>query len=144
MASSSAYSGEGSMISDINVTPLVDVVLVLLIVLMITMPTIVAADLLNERELNVNLPEASAAKPLTSKPQELVVNVDRSGTYTVHQARQSPQSLLQLLEQEHADNPGRATVIIRADRQCEWQAVMAVMDLCNQAKIRDYRVSAIQ
>ena len=42
---------EGATISEINVTPLVDVVLVLLIVFMVTMPTIVAIDAVIEREL---------------------------------------------------------------------------------------------
>jgi len=140
----SAYSGEGAMISDINVTPLVDVVLVLLIVMMITMPTIITTDILNERQMDVQLPQASEAKPLISKPKELVVNVDRNGNYIAKQEPRSPQALLDLLRQEQSNNPGRASVIIRADKQCAWQAVMSVMDMCNKAGIRDYHVSAIQ
>ena len=141
--SGSAYSGEGAMISDINVTPLVDVVLVLLIVMMITMPTIITTDILNERQMDVQLPTASEAKPLISKPKELVVNVDRNGVYTAKQEQRSAQALLDVLRQEQANNPGRASVIIRADKQCPWQAVMSVMDMCNKAGIRDYNVSAI-
>jgi biopolymer transport protein ExbD len=145
-ASSSVYSGEAdeTLITDINVTPLVDVVLVLLIVLMITMPAIISMDILNERELNVALPEAIAAKPLISKPQELIVNVDREGKYTVHQTAQTAQDLFQLFEQANTDNPGRASVIIRADKFCHWQAVVTVMDLCNKAQIHDYRVSTMK
>ena len=59
--SSFADEDDGSSISEINVTPLVDVVLVLLIVFMITMPTIVAIDALNEREIALLLPAASEA-----------------------------------------------------------------------------------
>jgi biopolymer transport protein ExbD len=141
--SGSTYSDEGedALISDINVTPLVDIVLVLLIVFMITMPTIVKMDALKERELNVVLPQASEAMPLIAKPKEVFVNVDADGQYTVKQKKQTEQDLLKLLEQAQADNPGRATVVIRADKRCRWQFVVNVMNLCNKARIRDYRVS---
>ncbi len=129
------------MITDINVTPLVDVVLVLLIVFMITVPTMVALDALKERELKVLLPQASEAKPLVAKPKELIVNVDAEGHFIVQQAKLTEPDLLRVLEQAHVDNPGRASVIIRADKNCRWQRVASVMNLCNKAKIRDYRVS---
>jgi biopolymer transport protein ExbD len=139
-----ADEGEDALISEINVTPLVDVVLVLLIVFMITMPTIVKMDSMKERELDVVLPQASEAMPLIARPKELFVNVDVDGHYAVKQAQQSEQELLRLLEQAEADNPGRATVVIRADKRCRWQFVVTVMNLCNQAKIRDYRVSTAE
>ena len=142
-ASTSSYSDEGddAIITDINVTPLVDVVLVLLIVFMITVPTMVALDALKERELKVLLPQASEAKPLIAKPKELIVNVDAEGHYIVQQAKLTEPDLLRVLEQAHTDNPGRASVVIRADKNCRWQRVATVMNLCNKAKIRDYRVS---
>ena len=144
--SGSSYADEGDdpLITDINVTPLVDIVLVLLIVFMITMPTIVKMDAMKERELNVVLPQASEAMPLIAKPKETFVNVDVDGNYTVKQKRQSEQDLLKVLEQAQADNPGRATVVIRADKRCPWQFVVNVMNLCNKAKIRDYRVSTAE
>ena len=143
-ASVSAGDGDDSSISDINVTPLVDVVLVLLIVFMITMPTIVKSDLLNERQLSVVLPEAGAAKPLISTPKELFVNIDADGVWSVRQVTQTPTTLLSVLQQEQANNPGRAAVVIRADKFCRWQFIVPVMDLCNQAGITDYRVSTVE
>jgi biopolymer transport protein ExbD len=139
-ASTSAYADEGdeAMITDINVTPLVDVVLVLLIVFMITVPTIVALDALKERELNVQLPQASEAKPLIAKPKGIVVNIDVEGNYTVSGRRVSDAELFQLLQQAETDNPGRTSVIIRADRNSRWQRVGTAMNMCNRAHIRDY------
>ncbi len=141
--STSSYADEGddAMITDINVTPLVDVVLVLLIVFMITVPTMVALDALKERELKVLLPQASEAKPLIAKPKELVVNIDAEGHFIVQTARMTEPDLLRVLEQAHVDNPGRASVIIRGDKNCRWQRIATVMNLCNKAQIRDYRVS---
>jgi biopolymer transport protein ExbD len=142
-ASGSAYVDEGDdpLITDINVTPLVDVVLVLLIVFMITVPAMVVLDAMKEREMKVLLPQASEAKPLIAKPKDLYVNVDADGQYTVHEAKRSEQEVLQILSQAQVDNPGRTTVRIRADRRCHWQSVATVMSLCNKAGIHDYRPS---
>ena len=82
--------------------------------------------------------------PLIAKPKEVFVNVDADGHYTVRQKNQTEQDLLKMLEQAHADNPSRATVVIRADKRCRWQFVVNVMNLCNKAKIRDYRVSTAE
>jgi biopolymer transport protein ExbD len=94
-----------------------------------------------ERELDVVLPQASEAMPLTAKPKELFVNVDREGRYVVNGQLLNEAALLATLEQAAASNPGRQTVIIRADKRCVWQYVVTVMNLCNKARIRDYRVT---
>ncbi|HEX3657619.1 MAG TPA: biopolymer transporter ExbD [Pirellulales bacterium] len=144
-ASASTYSDDDdALIADINVTPLVDVVLVLLIVFMITMPTIVRQDVFKERELEVVLPQASEAMPLTAIPREVFVNIDNAGRYTVKGVPKNEQELLKSLEQAAADNPAKAIVVIRADKRCPWQFVVNVMNLCNKAKIRNYRVSTAE
>ena len=120
----------------INFTPLIDCVFLLLIFFL------VGSKLEEEeRELPIVLPQASEAKPLTSKPKELFVNVDRAGKYIVQATECSPARLEQILKQASANNPGRQSVIIRADERCEWKHVVLVMDLCNKAHIRDYRVT---
>lgn len=120
----------------INVTPLIDCIFMLLLFLL------VAANFeAEEREMHVVLPQASQAKPLTSKPKELFVSVSRQGEYMVQGKFQSATELDQILRQASANNPGRQSVIIRADERCEWKHVVLVMDLCNKAQIRDYRVT---
>jgi biopolymer transport protein ExbD len=145
-SASSGYSDDDqdSPIADINVTPLVDIVLVLLIVFMITMPAIVSIDLLNERELNIALPRASEARPITSRIEEVVVNVEATGRYVVRGARKSDTGLYNLFRQAAADNPGHVAVVIRADRNCPWNYVINVMNLCNRAQIREYTVTALE
>jgi biopolymer transport protein ExbD len=144
-ASASTYSDDDdALIADINVTPLVDVVLVLLIVFMITMPTIVRQDVFKERELEVVLPQASEAMPLTAIPREVFVNIDNGGRYTIKGVPKNAPELLKSLEQAAADNPAKAIVVIRADKRCPWQFVVNVMNLCNKAKIRNYRVSTAE
>jgi biopolymer transport protein ExbD len=120
----------------INFTPLIDCVFLLLIFFLVA-----SKFEQEERELNVVLPQASEARPLTSKPKELFVNVGRDGQFVVQSTECSAGQLEQLLKQASANNPGRQSVIIRADERCEWKHVVLVMDLCNKANIRDYRVT---
>ncbi|MGA2190659.1 MAG: biopolymer transporter ExbD [Steroidobacteraceae bacterium] len=71
MAASTSGSGEGEVLSDINVTPLVDVMLVLLIIFIITVPVAL-------KEHKVNLPKANNL-PTQTKPQDVTIAVDKSG-----------------------------------------------------------------
>ena len=139
MAGGAGYSddGDGPTISEINVTPLVDVVLVLLIVFMITMPTIIADEVRNERELDLHLPQASEAAPLVQDVEKIVINVRITGAYVIKSEVLDRAELGNRLKQAAANNPRNVTVEIRADRNTLWDHVVAVMDLCHQAKIEN-------
>ena len=140
-ASSGAYEDDGATISEINVTPLVDVVLVLLIVFMITMPTIVAIDALNEREIELSLPYASEALPLIVQPKSLIVNVDHTGRYYVEGQAASPGDVEDFLRQAAANNPASQTVILRADKHAEVDYVVFVLNLCTKLGIADCQLT---
>ena len=62
---------EGTVMSDINVTPLVDVMLVLLIIFIITIPVII-------QQVPVQLPKATNV-PTTTKPENITISVDKDG-----------------------------------------------------------------
>ena len=66
---------KGEALSTLSLTPLIDVVFLLLIFFLVA--TKFAEE---ERELNVLLPDASEAQPRTSKPRETIVNIDEAGT----------------------------------------------------------------
>ncbi|HEX4147954.1 MAG TPA: biopolymer transporter ExbD, partial [Pirellulales bacterium] len=97
-----------------------------------------------EREQSVVLPQASEAMPLSARPKEVIVNVSSQGELTVGGRRLDQPELLAVFQQAAANNPGRQSVLIRADRSCVWEHVMAVMNLCNMAKIRDYYVASME
>ncbi|MEX0979324.1 MAG: biopolymer transporter ExbD [Pirellulales bacterium] len=120
----------------VNLTPMIDVVFQLLLFFLVA-----SKFAESERELNIVLPHASEARPLTTRPDVLFVNVDRQGHFVVERQTLDPQALEIKLRQASANNPGRQTVEIRADRQCFWEYVVQVMNLCNKAGIRDYRVT---
>ncbi|MFH1266427.1 MAG: biopolymer transporter ExbD [Planctomycetota bacterium] len=127
---------KGTSLFSLSLTPLIDVVFLLLIFFLVA--TKFAED---ERELDVFLPEASEAQPLTEKPREMFINIDAEGRYFVTGKILGLDELSPVLKAAWVNNPARASVIIRADRRCRWQHVVAAMNACLQANIHDYRVT---
>jgi len=126
----------GSALSSLGLTPLIDIVFLLLIFFLVA--TRFAEE---EREMDVMLPEASEAQPLTSKPRELFINIDADGQYFVTGKTVTLDELQPILKTAYVNNPGRASAIIRADARCQWQPIVAAMNACNKANIRDYRIT---
>jgi len=116
---------EGAMLTDINVTPLVDVVLVLLIVFMITVPQIVGST-----PIKVNLPETGlvAATTIEKLPLDIILKRDPSGQLTMYMGDRAItetylKSLLASL-QPVEDQP----VSLSADKDIPYGEVVKVMD----------------
>ena len=112
-------------VADINVVPLVDVLLVLLVIFMITAPIIT-------HTLDVQLPRATLS-PGTRTDQTLIVTVDRQGTLAVNQKVMGPlreQATLTRFDRAinawKAANPG-AAAFLRADRRLRYGTVIQVM-----------------
>lgn len=124
----------GRALSSLSMTPLIDVVFLLLIFFLVV--TTIEEE---ERLMDLDLPQASEAKPLTEQVEKLYVEVDINGQYFISNKKLTRNQLLSVLQQASENNPGRQTVIIRAHKKSPWQAVLIVMDLCNRANIREYR-----
>jgi biopolymer transport protein ExbD len=120
-----------------NITPVIDMVFLLLIFFLVA----ARIEEEDERSLEVRLPQASEALPLTARPRELYVTVNSQGQYFAGGRFRSLAELEGLLMQAAADNPGRQTVIVRADERCPWRFVVNVMNLCAKARIRDVRTT---
>jgi biopolymer transport protein ExbD len=129
----------GKALSTLSLTPLIDIVFLLLIFFLVA--TRFAEE---EREMDVLLPDASEAQPLISKPGELFINVDQQGRYFVTGKILTVPELDRVLRAAAVNNPGRVSVIIRADKRVVWNYVVAAMNACNKAKIRDYRVTTLK
>jgi biopolymer transport protein ExbD len=128
---------KGTTFFQLPVTPMVDLVFNLLLFFIVA--TTFAEE---ERELEVALPTASEAQPITVKPRELLINVDQDGRYYASGKPVALAQLEQIFAAAAANNPGRASVIIRADQRCRWSFVVATINACKKAKIHDYRVTA--
>lgn len=127
---------KGRALDSLNLTPLIDVVFLLLIFFLVA--TRFAQD---DRELPVQLPSAASAVPMTAEPTELVVNVDAAGGYMILGERMSLAKVETSLRRAVADNPINQMVIIRGDRNVAFQAVVSVMDLCTKLKVPSYKIS---
>ena len=123
----------GGVLGGIDLTPMIDMVFNLLIFFMVVSQFASA-----ERDLKVVLPEGSEAMPLTVKPQEIFINVDKDGRFFIRGREITEAELLQTLVQAAINNPASQSVIIRADQRAAWDYVATAMRLCNQAGIRDY------
>lgn len=115
---------DGGAISEINVTPLVDVMLVLLIVFMVAAPMMTIG-------VPVNLPTASA-KPLIEQKPPIVVSLDGQGKVYVDKNEVAPQDLIARIRAESAGEADRR-IHVRGDKTLPYGRVMEVMGLINEA-----------
>jgi biopolymer transport protein ExbD/biopolymer transport protein TolR len=106
-------------LADINVTPLVDVMLVLLIVFMITAPMLAAG-------MHVELPKAAAAQPLEPK-QPVIVTVRKDGEIFVGKDKVARDQLVTALR-ANVDGDRNRVVHVRGDREARYGDIIAVMD----------------
>jgi biopolymer transport protein ExbD len=123
-------------LNKLNLTPMIDVIFQLLIFFLVA--TRFDED---EREMTLVLPQADEAMARISKPKELFINVDQGGKVVVNGRQVSHALLLEQLRQAQANNPGRQTVIVRGDKRCPLEHVVAVMNVCSKANIRDCRIT---
>ena len=131
----SVQINKGQALGALNITPMIDIVFLLLIFFLVASKF---AD--KDAALDVNLPEASSAMPLVVQPKEIVINIDRNGSYFVNGSTYDAAGLRQVLRQAEASNPGNQSVIIRADRDVGLQFAVTAIDLCNQVGIVGYSI----
>ncbi len=128
-----AIRNKSRALESLTMTPLIDVVFNLLIFFLVA-----AKFAEEERELPVQLPDASEAQPLIARPRELFINIDRQGRYYISGKRMSLGELEEMLLAAWSSNPGRTSVVIRADESCRLQAVVSAINACKKAHISDY------
>ena len=115
------------VMNEINMTPLVDVMLVLLIIFIITVPVM-------KHSVNVDLPQASSQREEV-KPETLHLSVDASGAYYLNEAKVSEAALPGLLQAEAARQP-QPDLHIRGDKAVRYEHVARAMAMAQQAGLR--------
>jgi biopolymer transport protein TolR len=117
---------EDPLLADINVTPLVDVMLVLLIIFMITAPMLTMS-------LAVELPEVAAATPASRST--IVVTVGEEGTVSVDGQIVSLEQAVEKIKERRESDPG--AVYLRGDRGAPYGFVLSVLDAFLRAGITE-------
>ena len=127
-----AVRDEGNKVSsNINVTPMVDVMLVLLIIFMVITPM-----LQNKVQIDMAKVDNPVAMPDADKEDAIVVAITRDGGVFLGQNKTSVDELGNLVRTELADKPGK-TIYIRADARAQYRAVEDAIDAVRTAGVED-------
>ncbi len=119
---------DDTVLADINITPLVDVMLVLLIIFMITAPML-------HQGIEVALPQADA-EPLPMRVDDpLVLSVNRDGLVYIQDEPIHPSQLIERL-QPLIEARGDDTVFLKGDRELAYGVVMEVLDILHDGGIQ--------
>ena len=115
------------VMNEINMTPLVDVMLVLLIIFMITVPVM-------KHSVELDLPRASS-QPQDVKPQTVRLSVDAQGQYWWNESQVRDEDLPRMLRAEAARDP-QPELHIRGDKNVRYERVAQAMAAAQQAGLR--------
>jgi biopolymer transport protein ExbD len=116
-----------STLSEINITPLLDLAFVLLIIFMITTPLL-------ENSVSLIIPSSGAANAPVNPTQVQTVSIDRQETIRFNNELVDTQMLMARLTEVKRANPDVA-VVIRPDRELPVQKLIALMDALQRAQI---------
>ncbi len=126
------WGNEDDAISDINVVPLVDIILVVLIIFMVTAPMIMKPS------INVNLPKAASGDKTTAS--QLNITISDSGALSLNGTR-SDEGAIQLKAQEELGKNPDVQAIIAADKDVPHGTVVRVLDIVKSAGVKKFAIS---
>ena len=120
---------KGSLKADINVTPLVDVMLVLLIIMMLIAPLLQAG-------VAVNTPEAANTGEKPDTQDQTVVAIDSRGAFYVNALPVTPDNLIPQVQRVLEDKKEKI-VYLKGDKDAKYEKIMDVMDAFRKAQIEN-------
>jgi biopolymer transport protein ExbD len=120
---------KGSVKSDINVTPLVDVMLVLLIIMMLIAPML-------QQGVAVTMPEAANTGDKPDTQDQTVVAIDSRGAFYVNAIPVAPDDLIPRIRRVLEDKKEKI-VYLKGDKDAKYAAIMDLMDAFRKAQIEN-------
>lgn len=117
-------SGKKALFTEINITPLTDIFLVLLIIMMVVAPTFQTVD------NTITIPEVNSGTSI--EQGKVTVSVTKDGTVYVDTKRSSIANLASDLEKLKGDNE-KAEVVVKADEKVKSSVIMDIMDAAQDA-----------
>jgi biopolymer transport protein ExbD len=130
---------KGGVMADINVTPMADIMIVLLIIFMVITPML-------QKGVDVKLPTAGNTKEKKDEPKTITVAVKKDSSTFLGGVRVEKQpDLVGLLKEKLEDVPeGSRVVYLKADAELPYSEVMKVMDLAREAGVEEVALIAEQ
>lgn len=126
--SGSADTPESGVMGDINVTPLVDVMLVLLIIFMIVTPAIMAG-------FQAQMPEGAHLKARPEEEDRTTFGVDKEGNWYLNKKGIRKADAQKLLEAEFLKHPDDKVLFVKADRNLQYGQLLEVMEIAKKAGV---------
>jgi len=126
----SAESGGGGLTNEINVTPMIDVLLVLLIIFMMVVP-------MARKAIDIQLPDPNpAVAPANAVSQQIVLEVLPNGVYQINtQEPLTKDNLMGPLKELYDPRPEKL-IFIKGDPAVKYQDVIFAMDMARQAGVK--------
>jgi biopolymer transport protein ExbD len=112
-------------------TPMIDMVFLLLIFFLVA-----TTFQQEEREMQIALPEAATAGPISTALREIIINVAEDGRLIVSGAEMEAAALQTMIEEAVAENPDQK-VTIRGDRAALYESIVRPLDICKAAGIQE-------
>ena len=130
-------SSNGDIIAEINITPLTDVMLVLLIIFMVT-----ATFFVTEPAMQVELPPAVSSDLVTRKDGEITVVINREGDLFVNEQKVAPEELTRaLLDAARESISDYKVVVVRGDTEAAYGQIIWIMDSARLVGLRNISLS---
>ena len=119
--------------NEINITPMLDVVFIMLIFFIVT------ASFVKEAGIDVNRPDAQTA--VAQEKANILIAITETGEIWIDRRRVDPRAVRANIERLHAENP-QGTVVIQADKKSTTEVLIQVMDSARQAGVYNVAIAA--
>ncbi len=118
---------------EINITPMLDVVFIMLIFFIVT------ASFVKEAGIDVNKPEGQTA--VAKEKANVLIAIDADGAIWIDRRQVDPRAVRANIERLHSENP-QGTVVIQADKDARTGVLVQVMDAARLAGVYDVAIAA--
>ena len=119
--------------NEINITPMLDVVFIMLIFFIVT------ASFVKEAGIDVNRPDAATA--VSQEKANILIAITEKNEIWIDGRQVDPRAVRANIERMHAENP-QGTVVIQADKKSVTETLIQVMDAARQARVYNIAIAA--